>query len=183
MTQENSGNVYGVLIEFKDPEALISAAKKAYDVGFREMDAFTPYPVEGLSEAIGFEKESVSFFTLIGGITGGLLGFAMQWYSNVIDYPINVGGRPNLSWPSFIPVTFELTVLGAALSAALGMLVLNQLPEPWHPVFNSPQFLRASRDRFFLCIQASDPLFQIDQIQNLYQPSLYLSVQEVTFEE
>ncbi|MEO5968485.1 MAG: DUF3341 domain-containing protein, partial [Bdellovibrionia bacterium] len=121
--------------------------------------------------------------TLLGGLTGGTLAFAMQWYSNVIDYPINVGGRPHFSWPAFIPVTFELTVLGAALSAAFGMLALNRLPKLWHPAFNSKAFARASRDRFFLCIQATDPLFDSKKIQSLFLHLNPISLEEVKLDE
>ena len=148
---------YGILGEFEAPEPLIHAAEAAYASGYRQMDAFTPFPVEDLAEALGLRRERVALITLVGGLCGGTLAFTMQWYCNVIDYPINIGGRPDFSWPAFIPVTFELTVLGAALSAAFGMLALNRLPKPWHPVFNSPEFARASRDRFFICIHARDP--------------------------
>src|SRR4051812_18912656 len=120
--------IYGIMAEFENPEPLLQAAQAAYSAGFRDMDAFTPYPVEDLAETIGFRRERVALLSLLGGIGGGTLAFGMQWYCNVIDYPINIGGRPDFSWPAFIPVTFELTVLGAALSAAFGMLALNRLP-------------------------------------------------------
>lgn len=175
-------NLYGILIEFNGPEPLISAAEKAYQAGFRQMDAFTPYPVEELAEAIGFKRDWIAPITLLGGMSGGTLAFAMQWYANVIDYPISVGGRPNFSWPAFIPVTFELTVLGAALSAALGMLALNRLPKLWHPVFNLPEFSRASRDRFFLCIQAKDPLFKPEKIRELFNNHEFIQLKEVQVE-
>ena len=147
--------IYGVLAEFDQPEVLVRAAQAVQQAGYLKMDAYSPFPVEGLSEAVGFPRDRVALITLLGGCIGGLTGYFMQWFANVIDYPIIVAGRPYDSWPSFIPITFELTVLGASLSAAIGMLALNRLPKPYHPVFNSPEFLRASVDRFFLCVQPS----------------------------
>ena len=179
----NQAPIYGIMAEFDEPEPLIQAAHAAYEAGFRSMDAYTPFPVEGLAEAIGFKQERVALLTLLGGLSGGTLAFVMQWYSNVVDYPINVGGRPLFSWQSFIPITFELTVLGAALSAAFGMLVLNGLPKLWHPSFNSSTFSRASRDRFFLCIQAKDPLFDVKKIHSLLLALHPLSLEEVKLEE
>ena len=178
----NAGGLYGVVAEFDNPESLIHAGKSVYREGFRKLDTFTPYPVEGVAQAIGFKRERVAFITLLGGIIGGALAFGMQWYSNVIDYPTNVGGRPDFSWPSFFPVTFELTVLGAALSAAFGMLAFNRLPRLWHPVFNVPGFERASRDRFFLFVNAKDPKFDLGQVRALLQRFQPLSLREVDLE-
>ena len=152
---------YGLLAEFDSPEALLSAAKRAFAEGFRKMDAYTPFPVDGLAEAIGFHRSRVPLIVLLGGIVGCLGGFFLQYWISVIDYPINVGGQPLNSWPSFIPVTFELTILVAALSAVLGLLALNRLPMPYHPVFNVEAFELASRNRFFLCIEAADPKFDL----------------------
>ncbi len=151
--------IYGLMADFDEPEQLLAAARKAYAQGYRRMDAYTPFPVEGLAEAIGFQRNMVALIVLIGGITGCLCGFFLQYYVAVINYPINIGGRPLNSWPAFIPITFELTVLFGALFAVLGMLALNGLPTPYHPVFNVPKFELASRNRFFLCIESEDPQF------------------------
>jgi hypothetical protein len=152
--------VYGLMAEFGGPEELLEATRGAYERGYRMMEAYTPFPVEGLAEALGFTRNRVPAVVFTGGLVGGFLGFFMQWYSAVMDYPINVGGRPLNSWPAFIPITFEMTVLGAALAAVVGMLLMNGLPRPYHPVFNVPDFALASNDRFFLSIQARDPLFE-----------------------
>jgi hypothetical protein len=147
------------MAEFDSPEALVGAARSAFAAGFRKMDGYSPFPVDGLAEALGFHRTGVPLIVLIGGIIGCLGGFFLQYWVSVIDYPINVGGRPLNSWPSFIPVTFELTILIAALSAFLGVLALNGLPMPYHPVFNVDRFELASRNRFFLCIESRDPKF------------------------
>jgi len=158
-----SSDLYGLLAEFDSPEALREAAHAAQMAGYRRIDAFTPIPIDGLSEALGHVSTSLPLVTFLGGLFGGLSGYALEYYAAVVAYPLNVGGRPLNSWPAFIPVIFETTVLGAALAAVLGMLALNGLPRPHHPLFNVPQFLLASRDRFFLCIEARDPSFRIDE--------------------
>jgi hypothetical protein len=152
--------LYGLMAEFEEHEQLLEAAKRAYAEGYRRMDGFSPFPIEGLAEALGHEMTLVPLITLMGGIAGGLGAYFMEWYSMGPLYPLNVGGRPLNSWPNFIPVTFELTVLIASISALVSMLLMNKLPQPHHPVFNVPEFRRASIDRFFLCIEAADPKFE-----------------------
>jgi hypothetical protein len=151
--------IYGLLAEFDSPTALVSAAHQAREAGYRRMDGYSPFPIEELADALGFEKTSVPLVVLIGGILGGSLGYLMQYWISAINYPLNIGGRPLNSTVAFIVVTFEMTILGAALFAVLGMLALNGLPEPYHPVFNVERFAFATRDRFFLCIEARDPRF------------------------
>ena len=155
--------LWGLMAEFEEHEQLLAAAHRAYGDGYRCMDAYSPFPIEGLAEAIGRGYTPVPLFTLLGGITGGLGAYFMQWYSMGKLYPLNVGGRPLNSWPNFIPVTFELTILIAALCALISMLALNKLPEPHHPVFSVPEFRRSSIDRFFLCIEARDPHFDSNE--------------------
>jgi len=155
--------LYGLMAEFADANSLMEAAHKTHAEGYRKMDAYSPIPIEGLSEAIGFHKTQLPLIVLIGGIIGCIGGFGLQYWTSAVDYPINVGGRPLFSWPSFIPITFETTVLCAAFAAVFGMLGLNGLPEPYHPVFNVGRFALASKDRFFLCIEARDPKFDRDK--------------------
>ena len=155
--------LYGIMGEFNNPSDLVVAARRTYEAGYRRINGYSPYPIEELSEAIGFTRTSLPLIVLIGGILGGLGGFFMQYWMEVIDYPLNVGGKPYNSWPAFIPITFECTVLLAAFAAVLGMLVLNKLPQPYHPVFNAPNFALATRDRFFLVIEANDPRFSHDE--------------------
>ena len=151
--------IYGLMAEFPDPTTLVAATRRTREAGYRKMDAYSPFPIEELSEALGHHHDRLPLLVLIGGVVGGTAGFLFQYWASAIDYPINVGGRPLLSWPSFIPVTFEMTILAAAFVAVLGMLGLNGLPMPYHPVFNVERFVNASRNRFFLCIESTDPLF------------------------
>jgi hypothetical protein len=151
--------IYGVMAEFDNPTALVSAARAARDKGFRKLDAYTPFPIEELTEALHLHHNKLPFIVLLGGLTGGALGYLLQYYVTVINFPINVAGRPLHSWPSYIVITFEMTILLASLSAVLGLLALCGLPMPYHPTFNVPRFALASRNRFFLCIEATDPLF------------------------
>ena len=151
--------VYGLMAEFASPDALLQAARTAYEAGYRRMDAYSPLPIHGLARALGFRHTRLPLIVLIGGLVGCVGGFYLQYWISAVSYPVNVGGRPFNSWPSFVPVTFELTILIAASAALLGMLALNGLPMPYHPVFNVERFALATRDRFFLCIEAVDPKF------------------------
>jgi hypothetical protein len=155
--------VHGVMAEFESAEQILAATRRAREAGYRDMDAYTPYPVEGLADELGLPRTRVPFVVLMAGLTGAAVGFFMQWWTMAVDYPFNIGGRPPNSWPVFIPITFEVMVLVAAFAALLGMLFLNGLPRPHHPVFNVPQFVRASQDRFFLCIEATDARFDREQ--------------------
>jgi hypothetical protein len=165
--------------EFDDPTALVGAARKAREGGYRRLDAYSPFPVKELTEALGMRHTKLPLLILLGGIVGCLGGYYMQYYAAVISYPINVGGRPLHNWPMFIPVTFELTILLAALTAVFGMLALNGLPMPYHPLFNVPRFALASRDRFFLCIQAIDPKFDESTTKQFLTELQPVSVEEV----
>lgn len=156
-------DVHGVMAEFDTPEELIRAAKRAYAEGYRKMDAYAPMPVEGLAEAIGYKKNWVAFCVLLGGISGVVGGYGLLYWITVIAYPHNVGGRPLHSWPEFIPITFETMILLSALTALVSMLAMNGLPKPYHPVFNIAEFARASTDKFFLCLESSDPKFRAEE--------------------
>jgi len=171
--------VYGLIAEFDSPQALLDGAREAYEHGYRKMDAFSPFPIEGLAEAMGFTRDRLPLLVLIGGIFGLVGGYGLAYWTSAIAYPINVGGRPFHSWPSFLPITFETTVLVAALTAVLGMLALNGLPEPHHPVFNAERFALASRDRFFLLIEASDLLYDRDSVRRFLRGLHAAHVSEV----
>ena len=161
--------VYGVVAEFDNPQDLLNATQAAYDAGYRRIEAYTPYPIEEVSEAVSPHRNRLPSIVLAGGILGGLGGYLLQYYTQVIDYPLNIGGRPYHSWPSFIPVTFETTILGAAFAAIFGMLALNGLPRPHHPIFNAPRFELASRSHFFLCIESIDPKFRQEDVESFLQ--------------
>lgn len=172
-------NLYGVMAEFAQAEQLLAAARAAYRAGYRKMDAYSPYAVEGVAEAIGFTKTRVPLVVLIGGIVGALTAYGMQWYSAAVSYPLNVGGRPLHSWPAFVPITFEITVLFAAIAGLIGMLAMNGLPKPYHPVFNAPEFKLASQTRFFLCIEADDHVFRAEEVREFLLSLGPVSVMEV----
>ena len=154
--------IYGVIAEFDSPTALVAAARAAREKGYRKLDAYSPFPIEELSDALHLHHNKLPLIVLIGGIVGGTLGYLLQYWVTVVSYPINVGGRPLHSWPAYIVIAFEMTILLASLSAVLGLLGLCGLPMPYHPTFNVPRFALASRNRFFLCIEATDPLFDHD---------------------
>lgn len=161
--------LYGLLAEFDSPAALVRAARRAREAGYRKLEAYTPFPIEELNHALGYHHSRMPRIVLAGGLLGALGGFALCYWTSVIAYPLNIGGRPFNSWVSFIPVTFECTILAASLSAVFGMLALNGLPMPHHPVFNVERFARASRDRYFLCIQVEDPKFDRQATRSFLQ--------------
>ena len=171
--------IYGLMAEFDDVNSAITAAQRAYSAGYRKMDAYAPFPVEELSEAIGFHRNGVALVCLIGGLLGCTGAYVLQWWINTISYPINIGGRPFHSWPSFIIVTFEMTILFSGLSAVFGMLALNGLPMPYHPVFNVPRFEAASKDKFFLVIFSSDRHYDGTRTRQFLEGLSPVSVAEV----
>jgi len=152
--------IYGMMAEFDTTSDLVAAARRTHEAGYRKIDAYSPFPVEGLAGEMGFHKNAVPLVVLVGGVLGAISGYLLQYWISAVTYPINVGGRPYNSWPAFIVVTFETTILFAGLAAVLGMLALNGLPMPYHPVFNVPRFAFATRDRFFLIIFSSDPKYE-----------------------
>jgi Protein of unknown function (DUF3341) len=156
----NDARHFGMLAEFASADALLGAVREARGAGYTSIEAFAPFPVEGLADALGFKRNCIPLVTLLGGLLGGAGTYFMLWYSAVIDYPIDSGARPLNSWPAFIPATFELTILGAALAAFVALLLANGLPRLNHPIFNAPDFDLASRNRFFLCIRCDDPRFE-----------------------
>jgi hypothetical protein len=170
---------YGLLAEFDSPTELVRAAHAAREQGYRRMDAYAPFPVEGLYEALGHRPTRLPYVIFAGGLLGALGGYGLQAWVNLVAYPLNIGGRPLHSWPAFIPVTFETTVLTAALFTVLGMLAMNGLPRPYHPLFHVPRFALASRDQFFLCIEAGDPEFDYETTRNFLAGFTPLPVVEV----
>ena len=169
--------IYGVMAEFDNPTALVHAARRVYERGYKKVEAYSPFPIEELSEALHQPKNKLPMVVLMGGVLGGLAGYLMQYYVTVIHFPINIGGRPLHSWPAYIIITFELTVLFASFAAFLGLLALCGLPMPYHPVFNVPRFDQASRDKFFLVILARDPKFDLDKAWDFLET---LNAREVT---
>ena len=179
MAHAAAPTLHGLMAEFDTPGALVDAATKARLAGYRKMDAYSPIPVEELDEALGLRRTRLPMLVLLGGILGGLGGFSLEVWVSAVAYPMNVGGRPLISWPHFIPVTFETTVLGAALTAFIGMWALNKLPQPYHPVFNVEAFARASTDRFFLVIETGDPRFDRTSTWNFLESTHPIGVSEV----
>ena len=179
--EEPTTSLHGLMAEFATPTALVAAANRARLAGYQKMDAYSPIPIEELSEALGMRRSRLPMIVLAGGILGGLAGYGLEYWSQVIEWPMNIGGRPFHSWPSFLPITFECTVLGAALACVLGMLALNGLPTPYHPLFNVPRFALSSRDRFFLCIMSRDPLFDRDRTRRFLERFTPRSLAEVDF--
>jgi Protein of unknown function (DUF3341) len=157
------GGLYGLIAEFEKPAELVAAARRAREAGYRSMDAYSPFPIHEMTHALELPRTKLPYLVLVGGLTGTGTALLMQWFSATVHYPINVGGRPLASWPMFIPITFELTILFASFAAVLGMIAMNGLPMPYHPIFNASHFALASRDRFFLCIEAKDPLFDLER--------------------
>ena len=171
--------IYGLMAEFDDVNSAIVAAQRTYAEGYRKMDAYAPFPVEELSEAVGFQRNGVALVCLVGGLLGCTGAFTLQWWINNVSYPINIAGRPLNSWPSFIIVTFEMTILFAGISAVFGMLALNGLPMPYHPVFNVPRFALASKDRFFLIVFSSDPRYNALETRRFLESFSPRSISEV----
>ena len=174
-----SSPIYGLLAEFDSATDLVVATRAAYRAGYRKMDAYSPFPIEEASEAIGFHKSRVPLIVLLGGILGGSSGYALQYWINCISYPLNIGGKPWQSWPAFIVPTFELTILFAGLCGVFGMFALNGLPMPHHPLFNSDRFAMVTRDKFFLCVEAADPHFDMDGTWRFMESLQPVSISEV----
>lgn len=171
--------MYGLMAEFDSPDALVAACESAHAAGYQKIDAYTPYPIEAVWEALGHHKSKLPLIVLIGGLIGCLAGFALQYWASVIEYPMNVGGRPPNSWVAFIVPAFETTILFAAFSAVLGMFALNGLPMPYHPTFNVERFAEASRDRYFLMIGSMDPRFNAGATRDFLEAQQPVAVSEV----
>ena len=169
MEHSTAPALYGLLAEFDNPTALVSAAERTRLAGYQKIDAYSPIPIEELNDAMGFKRTRLPILVFLGGLLGGLGGYSLEFWASTTAYPMNIGGRPFHSWPQFIPVTFETTVLGAALTTFIGMWALNKLPQPYHPVFNVPAFARASSDRFFLLIESADPRFDYDEARRFLE--------------
>lgn len=178
-THSEESKVYGLIAEFDDPDHLVDATAKAYQAGYRQMDAYSPFPIHGLAEAMGVNKTLVAPITLVGGLTGAAAGFFMQWFASVVHYPYDIGGKPFNSWPSFVPIMFELTILFGAFAALGSMLLLNGLPMPYHPIFNAKRFERASSDGFFLCIECGDRQYDAEKTRDFLKGLGPLEVSEV----
>lgn len=180
---DDAPKLFGVIAEFNEADDVLHAAEKAYKAGYRNMDAYSPYPVHGLAEAIGFRKTAVSPITLVGGLCGTTTAFLLQYIGTVVHYPYDIGGKPFFSWPSYFPILFELTILFGAFSALGSMLFLNGLPQPNHPIFNAKRFERASSDGFFLCIEADDAQFDQEKTKTFLAGLHPVEVSEVYDDE
>ncbi|NOZ71385.1 MAG: DUF3341 domain-containing protein [Chloroflexi bacterium] len=174
----SDASIYGLMAEFETPDAVVTATRQAREAGYRKIEAYTPFPIEELAEILDF-KPKIQYLVFAGGVFGGLVGLGLQYYVSVVSYPLIIGGRPFNSWPSFIVVIFEFTILFAALAAVFGMIALNGLPQPYHPVFNAKDFARASQDRFFLCIEADDPMFDREKVRQFLATLNPLEISEV----
>jgi hypothetical protein len=171
--------IYGLLAEFRSPAEVVAAARRVKEAGYKKVDGFSPYPIEDLSEALHFHHSPLPAMVLAGGIIGLIAGFGLEYWASVIEYPLNIGGKPFFSWPAFIPPAFETTILFAAGTAVLGMLAINGLPEPYHPVFNVPGFVLATRDKFFICIEADDAKFDLAETRRFLEGLGATEVSEV----
>jgi hypothetical protein len=171
--------LHGIMAEFPSAEELLVAARRTHEAGYRAMDAYSPFPIHGMDEALALPKTRIPLLVLIGGLTGLFLGLALQYWVSAIDYPVMVGGKPYASWPAFVPVAYELTILLAGLTGGIGMLALNGLPMPYHPVFNVERFALAANDRFFLCIEATDPKFNREETKKFLEELQPYQVSEV----
>ena len=178
-SQPSVNPLHGIMAEFSEPEALIAAIRKVRGQGYTKMEAYTPFPVEGLTEELGKPKTKIQWLILCGALAGGLGGFGLQTWTTTMAYPLNYGARPHFSWPAYMPVTFELTVLLAAFTAVIGMIVLNGLPQPYHPVFNVKEFDAASKDKFFLCVESTDPKFDSTAVKSALTSAGATAVYEV----
>ena len=170
---------YGIAAEFETPEDLMLAVERSREAGYSRMDAYTPFPVHGLTDAMRFRDERVPIFMFLGGLIGGISGFFLQTYTNAWDYPFNVGGKPLIGYPAWVPITFECTILFSALTGVVSMIMMNGLPKPYDPMFNIPNFSRASQDRFFLCIEARDPNFNVEEVTTFLESLSPASVEAV----
>ncbi len=179
MNHSETETSYGLMAQYERPEALLEAAQKAYAAGYRKLDAFSPVPIHGLAAAIGFKRTNLPYVVFLCGLIGAIAGYSLQYWIHVIDYPLNIGGRPLHSGPFFIPVTFETTILFAGISCFIAMLVANGLPRPYHPVFNVPGFSRASQDRFFLCVLREDPQYNPQTTKTFLEGTASSEVSEV----
>ncbi len=179
MDDKIQNDLYGVAAEYADDAVLLAAVKKAREAGYTVMDAYTPVPVHGLHEALGGKRTKLPLITLAGGVIGTLGGLGLQVWVSAIEYPMNVGGRPWLSWPSFFPVAFECMILGAALATIIGLFAMCKFPLPYHSIFNTPGFERASNDRYFLCVESTDPKFDAKAVRHLLEGTGAEAVSEV----